>query len=116
MNPEVKQMWLDALRSGEYKQGRGVLRTPDDEYCCLGVLCDLHSKVTREADWENDEGWNYIQFDEEAPFAVMEWAGLDAQDPKVLGNPISTYNDGWESRKIEPHSFEQIADLIEEAL
>lgn len=39
---EVKEKWLKALRSGEYKQGRNTLYNPDtDQYCCLGVLCEL---------------------------------------------------------------------------
>ena len=41
MNKNVKVEWVKALRSGEYKQGRGVLRSKEDEYCCLGVLCDV---------------------------------------------------------------------------
>ncbi len=39
--PEVKVRWLAALRSGQYQQGKGRLRSEDNEYCCLGVLCDL---------------------------------------------------------------------------
>ena len=27
MKPEIKKLWVDALRSGEYKQGTGRLRT-----------------------------------------------------------------------------------------
>lgn len=41
MNPEIKKKWLKALRSGEYKQGRNLLRSNTDHYCCLGVLCDI---------------------------------------------------------------------------
>jgi hypothetical protein len=41
MKAELKQKWVEALRSGKYVQGTGVLRTTADEYCCLGVLCDL---------------------------------------------------------------------------
>ena len=43
MNKEVKKKWVDALRSGEYAQGRSSLRD-HDEYCCLGVLCELAVK------------------------------------------------------------------------
>lgn len=32
--------WVKALRSDEYKQGWGLLRS-GDEYCCLGVACDV---------------------------------------------------------------------------
>jgi len=33
--------WLEALRSGEYKQGIGKLATKDGYYCCLGVYCKV---------------------------------------------------------------------------
>lgn len=36
--------WLEALRSGEYKKGRGTLRNLKDEFCCLGVYCDILAK------------------------------------------------------------------------
>jgi len=36
-NDAVK--WVNALRSGKYKQGNGYLyNKEDDSYCCLGVL------------------------------------------------------------------------------
>ena len=41
MNPLIKAKWVSALRSGEFKQGTMQLRTLDDKYCCLGVLCAL---------------------------------------------------------------------------
>jgi len=40
MDAELKEKWIEALRSGKYEQGRGFLRRKD-KYCCLGVLCDL---------------------------------------------------------------------------
>lgn len=41
MNLELIRKWVDALRSGKYEQGRLALRSKDDKYCCLGVLCDI---------------------------------------------------------------------------
>lgn len=44
MVPKVKKQWVKALRSGKYKQGKGVLHRKDkkvDSYCCFGVLCDV---------------------------------------------------------------------------
>jgi len=32
--------WVKALRSGKYKQTRGVLQDQDG-YCCLGVACEV---------------------------------------------------------------------------
>ena len=55
INQEIKQMWVEKLRSGDYKQGTNALRNRQDEFCCLGVLCDIvHS-----------DGWKKL---ENSPF------------------------------------------------
>src|SRR3954466_4218538 len=58
LRPEVKEKWVAALRSGEYKQGRSYLHSqnPDgeDRFCCLGVLCELAVQEGRVA--VNQEG------------------------------------------------------------
>lgn len=46
MTPENKKIWVDALRSGKFKQGHGKLCRyigPGDgyEYCCLGVAAEV---------------------------------------------------------------------------
>ena len=40
MDPELKAKWVAALRSGEYKQGQGLLNN-NERMCCLGVLCEV---------------------------------------------------------------------------
>lgn len=43
-DPELKSRWIAALRSGDYEQGQGALKTndgADSQHCCLGVLCEL---------------------------------------------------------------------------
>lgn len=40
-NVELRKRWVAALRSGKYEQGQSCLRSGGDEYCCLGVLCDI---------------------------------------------------------------------------
>lgn len=40
MIAEMAKRWTDALRSGEYEQGKDWLRK-GDRFCCLGVLCDV---------------------------------------------------------------------------
>jgi hypothetical protein len=52
MNPEVKSKWLEALRSGKYKQGQRRLRTAD-KFCCLGVLCDVLDSSKWRNKWED---------------------------------------------------------------
>lgn len=41
MNKEIKERWVEALRSRHYDQGLRRLRDAEDRYCCLGVLCDI---------------------------------------------------------------------------
>ncbi len=39
---ENYKLWIQALRSGEYNQGRNFLSDSDrSTYCCLGVACVL---------------------------------------------------------------------------
>lgn len=110
MNPEIKSKWLAALRSGEYKQGKGQLRK-EDNFCCLGVLCDLHAKET-EQKWEVDYvGGNYLNHCGNLPLAVRDWAGLGSANPKIEGDWLSNYNDNEPGK-----SFAEIADLIEKHL
>ena len=35
-----RRLWVEALRSGKYKQGHGALLSIGG-HCCLGVLCDV---------------------------------------------------------------------------
>jgi hypothetical protein len=44
MDQELKTRWMEALRSGDYKQGRQKLRIgkgKNTRMCCLGVLADV---------------------------------------------------------------------------
>lgn len=50
MDKSIKKKWIAALRSNKYKQGRNNLRTTDNCYCGVGVLCDVvDSKLWRKA-------------------------------------------------------------------
>lgn len=120
MNAEIKAKWLEALRSDRYTQGTGVLRSADDKFCCLGVLCDLAERegvVTAGRDQDlidefpnMDISWNYNGDDAELPTAVLTWAGLESRNPLLLSGSAIELNDE------EQYTFDQIADEIEEAL
>ncbi len=112
MNQEIKQAWIEALRSGEYQQGRGQLRDQKGRMCCLGVLCDLHRKAGL-GEWE--EGW-YKNETSALPKVVVDWAGLPDFNPDVGDYPIALYNDGRDGGSLRPHTFAEIAYLIEEHL
>ena len=107
MNPEIKELWCQALESGEYKQGSGYLKQfvvcpgPYEgiRHCCLGVLCDLAVKQGVRIYVEDMSG--VIKFDRQLsalPASVMAWAGLDSADPYVnVDNPRFSIGDSKRS-------------------
>lgn len=105
MNQEIKQRWIEALRSNEYQQDINRLKTTKG-FCCLGVLCDLHRKET-DGKWE---GSYYQNVSTSIPLEVLKWSGLSSVDPVIGNKSLTEYNDNLK------YNFNQIADLIEEGL
>ena len=91
MNALTKN-WLEALRSGEYKQGMFALRS-GDTFCCLGVLADIRKKQKKA--WRHED------------------KGKD--DAYVSTRLISEYNqcDLMELNDETGLTFKEIADYIE---
>jgi hypothetical protein len=116
MDADVKQLWVEALRSGKYSQTRGRLRD-EDGFCPLGVLCDLNAQYAPEemrGAWEEDMRFSGCLG--VLPYVVINWAGLPAWDSH--GNlPDNTilpwYNDGRVEPFIRRHTLAEIADIIE---
>lgn len=121
MNPEIKEKWVAALRSGEYEQANGTLHKIEQKdgkevhsYCCLGVLCELavadgvvepkrHLGRDVGGYGPNAEVWFL-------PIPVREWAGMDSGDPEVEYGEyvnLSSLND------VNKLSFTEIADVID---
>jgi hypothetical protein len=82
MPKELKQKWVDALRSGKYEQGEGQLYDRDNKcYCVMGVLGrvgGLHPNQMKDKDilprdWCESQGITFpsirncpiVQFDDE---------------------------------------------------
>jgi hypothetical protein len=114
MNEEIRERWVRALKSGEYKQGYGRLRI-GNKYCCLGVLCDLAARDGIVNAHEED-GYIAGEFSYDGsrfalPAAVVKWAGLREQDPFMnrAQNNLGTLNDtGWSFRTIAQHIKEEL--------
>lgn len=118
MNKEVKKLWIDALRSGEYDQGQYRLRVGDC-FCCLGVLTDVYIKETGDGAWTRRPGESEDSFifkgdsvdTSSLPIEVVKWAELCQGDPYVDTNTSCiSLNDRL------GYDFNQIADVIEEKL
>jgi len=115
MNPELKKKWVDALRSGEYKQGKSYLRS-SDSYCCLGVLADVIIKETDQYYWRRDstisklvEVYSLINKMDEAVVGSGKFysAFYDEYLYSLEQDNLIKLNDG------ENLSFNEIADYIE---
>ena len=110
MKAEIARTWVEALRSGDYEQGRRALNR-DGKYCCLGVLCELAvAEGVIEAPERLPKGdMAYAGCNTYLPQAVCEWAGIDSPYGKVYKGSkthLATLND-------EYFSFNQIADIID---
>jgi hypothetical protein len=104
---EFRRRWVAALRSGDYRQGRGALKTKFGgmaEYCCLGVLCEVLGI-------EGGENDAYLYSFEghvgNLPTSVRNKVGLrDAYGSFNHGDSLAGWNDTG-------RSFSEIADIIE---
>lgn len=102
----IQNMWIEALRSGKYKQGRRRL-FGDDAYCCLGVACELlgiPKKQDSVGAWVFGDGmYGVISSDVAKQLGLHDEFGT----ARVRPNPgLMTMND-------EGVSFAAIADLLE---
>lgn len=121
MPKETLDKWLAALRSGEYKQTPGVLRSLDGGYCCLGVLQHvLDGKVTPD-EVDNEELPPLAWLDEKG-ITFCGVRSLKHKQPFLpsLGCYAAEANDATEDpyedgEEVHTHNFHQIADAIEQA-
>lgn len=138
MKEDIKQLWIAALKSGEYKQGKGaltIIRETGEEDCCLGVLCKLAVKagVLGDNDVQIFEGFNVLgemvtvksygpERDYTAlPEEVRDWAGLQNRNPYLeeqggVRRSAAGMNDGehlGSDGQYLPQTFDQIAFAIE---
>lgn len=112
MKADLKTKWVEALRSGDYQQGRKYLRkanvhTGVVQWCCLGVLCEISGK----GHWDGDAyvvgvggggGENGVWL---LPFHFREEIGISVNQESEL----AYMNDA-------PTAFATIAHYIEENL
>lgn len=106
MNPELKQKWLAALRSGNYRQGQGQLHNADNQFCCLGVLCD----IVDPSRWsDRDGGESYVYLGLTCISMPAESFLSDVGLTQLVADELADLND-------HGATFTEIADRIEAEL
>ena len=108
---ENRKAWVKALRSGDYKQGKGALCQKDNTsnllFCCLGVAGDISplEKIDKNSGFINfgfngkpkyDSGYQYI----------ANFMGLKTTLGQYSHTSLANLND-------DGFTFDQIADIIE---
>jgi hypothetical protein len=90
MNPDIKEQWTKALRSGDYNQGQCYLFSTDnyqnERFCCLGVLADV-CKVGKQADTLfSKEGFTFASglCNDRLPITFLDEVGLTEVDQDIL--------------------------------
>ena len=114
MHEHVKDLWIEGLLSGEYKQTRHVLHDGDG-YCCLGVLCRILGKqfVPAYGHTVYSCGGNQVLL----PISVQVEAGMKS-DSGVLPEPSSygpvDEETPWSLADLNDKgvAFDEIASLI----
>jgi hypothetical protein len=114
---ENVELWIDALRSGNYDQGRNHLHTVDEDgndlFCCLGVACDLYQKEIGGLQVETISVADDVVAYDEARFTLPEkvkkWLGLSYENGQYFTetgiNHLADHNDSG-------LSFKEIANII----
>lgn len=125
VNKSAIQEWVDALRSGNFKQTQGTL-SKEGAYCCLGVACEIFADrvglIRRPGMDLRDQaivvGYSYptsvgatrTGFDELPP-PVVDFLGIESSNPWMdndgLPESLTIMNDEW------GWDFQRIADAIE---
>jgi hypothetical protein len=106
MDPVAKRRWVEALRSGRYRQGLGSFEIPpgagdlfghatEPSYCALGVLALVHD-IPR----YRDNSW-----------LTSNWHGIERF---FYGNKDRALVEVYTLNDINRRSFAEIADYVEQ--
>ena len=110
LSKELKDEWIEALRSDKYPQTKGSLRNSKG-YDCMGVFCEIHPKIS----WE--ERQTYMLYPYKAIFqsksgrmtavcTIPGAANIFGEGARYIMNKLADMND-------QGYTFDEIADWIE---
>jgi hypothetical protein len=103
---ENRRKWVEALRSGKFKQGNQYLEDFKGNMCCLGIGCRVLG-VKRVADTAGCYKYGEVEAVSSAPPEFREMTGLQTGlGMRKVGKDLSELNDSGTP-------FSKIADIIE---
>ncbi len=97
-----KAKWVKALKSGDFKQGEGVLRSKDNCYCCLGVAAKISGATCITGPSYIEKGKNI--------------RGISKIPPMLLGNEHTALPRKLADMNDYGDNFNTIADWIDKNL
>lgn len=104
----IQRKWIEALRSGKYKQGRALLCGAEG-YCCLGIACEVlespRTVVGRVTSFRGHDAFPH-RTDAER-LKLRSTSGL------IVGGPMLRGKDWLAGANDEGATFSEIADFIE---
>jgi hypothetical protein len=109
MNKKIADMWVAALRSGQYRKTTGKLckiaKNGNKGWCCLGVLTDLYNREYKKN--QAHVGGGLLSF------TVENWSGMCSMDGKLRYNKNVTSLSRLNDCKKNKRSFSRMANIIE---
>lgn len=118
---QFRTAWVEALRSGDYVQGRNLLVQDKDGvdcFCCLGVAANLLIKAGHKGEWMHNKQGNWsFGTPRHRDDTVLSAAPVPQWLRKKLLQKIDDDPDDVEGKLMRlndvGHSFGRIADIIE---
>lgn len=116
VDKERVRLLVEALRSGEFEQGKNYLKNHNGKMCCLGVACI----VAKRNDCDVVEWRNYIiylgaegDFDAQfLPIVVRKWYGFEHANPRLY-TANGSVTGAVELNDVDGYDFLAIADAFE---
>lgn len=121
--------FVEALRSKRFRQGHGALhrmRQGSDEYCCLGVACEVAIEDGLDLKVSNDG--HFVRYGDEfghLPISVQAWYGFESENPsltlvkrlhwwqRLFRKPVTSKRSAVAANDGLGWNFDHIADAFE---
>lgn len=119
---------IKELREGGHKQITGSLREGEmgDCYCFEGIFAEVFRRESGRGHWIPEKDWWYFYLDGDknehcVQESVWKWFGmpdspLGTENDEVLPTSWCELNDGDGDAGIKPHTFGELAQVLEEWL